>query len=98
MKSNDPFTISVTEGRWPNRKYFDVLPGSVLFRDCPKEEYIDWLYDAVQTDDKVAQEIAAIVEAVSAGQLMVRIVVPNRNKDFRGNAVIELIKQVTQQP
>ena len=95
FNSQQLFTISNSEGRWPNREYFSIMPGSVLFRDGTKEEYIDWLYDAVQTNEQVAQEIASIVESLSKSTAMVRLIVPDRFKDFRGNAVIELIKQIT---
>jgi hypothetical protein len=94
--SNEAFTISVAEGRWPNRIYFEIMPNSqcVLFRDLPKEEYIDWLYTAVQEDDLVIAEMTKIVEAVQAGEKMVRIIVPDRFKDYRGQAVLQLVKQV----
>lgn len=94
MLSNEPFTISVTEGHWPNRIYFDILPGSVLFHEGTKEEYVDWLYTAVQENEQVASEVSAIIAAIEDKSKMVRLVVPNRLNDFRGDAVLQLIKQV----
>jgi hypothetical protein len=95
--SNNPFTISNSEGRWPNRVYFEVMPGSVLYRELPKEEYIDWLYSAVQSDEQVIAEMTRIVEAIQAGDKMVRIVVPDRFNDYRGQAVLAVIKQAMEQ-
>ncbi|MDR5839345.1 hypothetical protein QCE83_34350 [Caballeronia sp. LZ034LL] len=91
-----PFTISAAEGRWPNRIYFEVMPGSVLYQYLPKEEYIDWLYEAVQSDETVAAEMSKIAEAIMDGKQMVRIIVPDRFNDYRGQAVLALLKQAIQ--
>jgi hypothetical protein len=96
LNPTDLFVISDKEGRWPNRTYFSVLPGTPLHQEGTKEEYIDWLYDAVQSDENVAAQVSAIVEAIESGQSLVRIIVPDRFNDYRGNAVIELVKQVIQ--
>jgi hypothetical protein len=93
MLSNEPFTISVNEGRWPNREYFEVMPDTVLWKDLPKDEYIDWLYEAAQLDEDVSTYLMAMAEAIQEGKKMVRIIVPDRFKDYRGQAVLALIKQ-----
>jgi hypothetical protein len=90
MPGNEPFVISATEGRWPNRAYFAILPGSPLFQDGDKESYTDWLFSAVQTDVTVADAVRDIMEAIQASKT-VRLVVPNRDTDFRGAVVLELI-------
>jgi hypothetical protein len=96
FNSQQFFTISNAEGRWPNRTYFDILPGSVLYHEGTKEEYIDWLYTSAEEDPAVAEELTKIVDAVSVSHL-VRLVVPDRFNDFRGNAVIGLVKQAMEQ-
>lgn len=96
MLSNEPFTISATEGRWPNRAYFEILPGTPLFQHQDKEAYTDWLFSAVQTDETVAIAVRDIMEAIQQ-QKIVRLVVPNRNTDFRGEVVLGLIKQAMEQ-
>jgi len=95
--SDAPFTISANEGRWPNRIYFEVMPGSVLYRDLPKDEYIDWLYEAAGSDEDVTAVLTAIVQAIDAGDKLVRIIVPDRFKDYRGQAVLALVKQAMEQ-
>lgn len=88
------FTISELEGRWPNRIYFNVLPGSVLYHEGTSEAYTDWLYDAVQEDEQVIEEMTRIIDAVRAREKLVRLVVTDRFNDFRGNTVIKLVKQI----
>ena len=87
------FTISACDGQWPNREYFEVLPGTVLFHEGTREQYIDWLYDAAGTDEDVAMEIRRIVEAAQAGR-PIRIVVKERFNDFRGAVITELVQQI----
>jgi hypothetical protein len=92
MLSNEPFTISVTEGRWPNRVYFSIIPGTPLFQCEDKDSYTDWLFSAVQSDETVADAVREIMDAIVEGKT-VRLIVPNRKTDFRGEVILNLINQ-----